>query len=68
VLDNGIGMNGVGVPRGYRDLPLDRRNAILNELLMVRNIILDCMARMAALTAEQAATAKLEPLNLNPQN
>jgi penicillin-binding protein 1A len=53
-----------GVPRGYRDLPLDRRNAILNELLMVRNIVLDRMVRMGALTAEQAAAAKLEPLNL----
>jgi penicillin-binding protein 1A len=57
-----------GVPRGYRDLPLDRRNAILKEALMLRNIILDRMARMGALTAEQAAAAKLEPLNLQPQD
>jgi membrane peptidoglycan carboxypeptidase len=47
---------------------LDRRNAILKEALMVRNIVLDRMAGMGALTAEQAAAAKLEPLNLRPQD
>jgi penicillin-binding protein 1A len=40
-------------PHGYMDLPLERRNAVL-----------DGMARMGAITAEQAAAAKLEPLNL----
>jgi penicillin-binding protein 1A len=56
------------VPRKYMDLPLERRNAFLKEAEMGRNIILDRMARMGALTVEQAAPAKLEPLNLQPQN
>jgi penicillin-binding protein 1A len=45
------------------DLTAMRRDAIL-----LRNTILDRMAGMGALTAEQAAAAKLEPLNLRPQN
>jgi penicillin-binding protein 1A len=53
-----------GVPANYMDLPVDRRNAILKEMLMIRNIILDRMTGTGALTAEQAAAAKLEPLNL----
>jgi penicillin-binding protein 1A len=57
-----------GVPQNYMDLPSDRRNAILKEMLMIRNIILDRMTGTGAITAEQAAAAKLEPLNLQMQN
>jgi len=53
-----------GLPRNYMGLPLDRRNAILKEMLMIRNIILDRMTGTGALTADQAAAAKLEQLNL----
>lgn len=49
-------------PAPYGDLPLDRRNAAIAEHqgLKHRDIILDRMARMGALTA----AAKREPLNL----
>jgi penicillin-binding protein 1A len=39
-------------------------DAVNEVALLVRNATLDRMAGMGALTAEQAAAAKLEPLNL----
>jgi penicillin-binding protein 1A len=50
-------------------LVMSQSLAIQNDVaLKSRNKILDRMAGMGALTAEQAAAAKLEPLNLRPQN
>jgi len=41
-----------------------RRHA--QQALKRRNQVLDSLAEMGALTAEQATAAKLEPLNLQP--